>query len=81
MCLAVPGRIISLTDSNDQFARKGMVDFAGITKEISLAYVPEAALNDYVIVHAGLAISVLDEADAQASLLAFEQFSESEQSG
>lgn len=73
MCLAVPGRIISLLEDADPLARKGRVDFSGIVKEISLAYVPEAALNDYVIVHAGFALSVLDQDEAKASLRAFQE--------
>jgi hydrogenase expression/formation protein HypC len=71
MCLAVPGQIISLSDDADPLARTGRVNFSGIIKDISLAYVPEAKVNDYVIVHAGFALSVLDEAEAQASIEAF----------
>jgi len=76
MCLAVPGRIISLSNDIDPLARKGQIDFSGITKEISLAYVPEAGINDYVIVHAGFAISVLDEEEATATLQAFKDLNE-----
>ncbi|NOQ14610.1 MAG: HypC/HybG/HupF family hydrogenase formation chaperone [Methyloprofundus sp.] len=72
MCLAVPGKIISMTDG-DALSRTGRVEFAGISKDVSLAYVPEARLNDYVIVHAGFAISILDQQEAQKSLQAFEQ--------
>lgn len=71
MCLAIPGQIISIADGQDPLARKGQVNFSGIGKEISLAFVPEAKLNDYVIVHAGFALSVLDEAEALESLHAF----------
>lgn len=76
MCLAVPGRIISLSNEIDPLARKGQIDFSGITKEISLAYVPEAGINDYVIVHAGFAISLLDEDEACATLQAFKELNE-----
>jgi hydrogenase expression/formation protein HypC len=76
MCLAIPGQIISILDDNDPLARKGQVNFSGVRKEVSLAYVPEAKINDYVIVHAGFALSVLDEADALASLKAFDDLSE-----
>ena len=72
MCLAVPGKIISMTDG-DALNRTGRVEFAGISKHVSLAYVPEVQLNDYVIVHAGFAISILDQQEAQQSLQAFEQ--------
>lgn len=70
MCLAVPGKIISMT-GDDALSRTGRVEFAGISKEVSLAYVPEAQLDDYVIVHAGFAISILDQQEAEQSLQAF----------
>lgn len=76
MCLAIPGQIISISDNNDPLARNGQVNFSGVRKEVSLAYVPEAIINDYVVVHAGFALSVLDEADALASLQAFNDLSE-----
>jgi hydrogenase expression/formation protein HypC len=63
MCLAIPGKIIEITD-NDQITRTGKVSFGGIIKDINLAYVPEAGIDDYVIVHAGFAISQLDEKEA-----------------
>lgn len=75
MCLAIPGQLINITEHNDPLARKGLVDFSGIRKEVSLAYVPEANINDYVLVHAGFALSVLDEDEALASLEAFEALS------
>ena len=78
MCLAVPGQIISLSDDTDPFARTGRINFSGIIKDISLAYVPEAKINDYVIVHAGFALSVLDEAEALASLQAFQDLADFE---
>ena len=67
MCLAVPGKILSV--HGEDFARVARVSFGGIVKEISLAYVPEANVGEYVIVHVGFAISVVDEAEA---LLTFE---------
>jgi hydrogenase expression/formation protein HypC len=63
MCLAVPGKILS-RDSSDPLLPCGRVDFAGIVKQVNLAYVPEAKTGDYVLVHAGFAISVVDEAQA-----------------
>ena len=64
MCLAVPGRVLSInTDNNLRSAR---VSFGAVIKEISLDLLPEAVVNDYVIVHAGVAISVLDQDEAQA---------------
>lgn len=63
MCLAVPGRIVSL--AGEGVTRSGRVDFGGLTKTINLAYVPEAVRGDYVLVHVGFAISVVDEAAAE----------------
>jgi hydrogenase expression/formation protein HypC len=76
MCLAVPGRIINISEHTDPLLRKGQVDFSGIVKAISLAYVPEAQIGDYVIVHAGFALSVLDPDEAQAGLQAFRELAE-----
>ncbi len=75
MCLAIPGRLISITETGDPLARTGLVDFSGIRAEVSLAYVPEAKINDFVIVHAGCALSVLDDEEAAASLQAFANLS------
>jgi len=63
MCLAVPGRVLEITEG-DSFLRMARVCFGGITKEVCLAYTPEARVGDYVIVHVGVAISLLDEAEA-----------------
>jgi hydrogenase expression/formation protein HypC len=78
MCLAVPAKIISLNPNEDDLLRTGNVDFSGVQKEISLAYVPEANVGDYVIVHAGFALSVLDEEEALASLQAFRDLADFE---
>jgi hydrogenase expression/formation protein HypC len=64
MCLAVPGKILEITPDALGMTM-GKVSFGGIAKEICLAYVPEAQIGDYVIVHAGFAISILDEDEAQ----------------
>jgi hydrogenase expression/formation protein HypC len=63
MCLAVPGKVLAIA-GDDPLMRAARVDFGGIVKEISLAYAPEAQVGDYVLVHVGFAISVLDEAEA-----------------
>lgn len=76
MCLAIPAKIISIHNQDDALQRMAKVDFSGITKDISLAYLPEAKAGDYVIVHAGLALSLLDEQEAQLTLDAFAQLSE-----
>lgn len=64
MCLAVPGRIVSI-EGTDPLLRSGRVDFAGVVKTINLAYVPEAKIGDYVLVHVGFAISTIDEDEAK----------------
>jgi hydrogenase expression/formation protein HypC len=64
MCLAVPGKILEITD-DEPLTRRGRVDFGGILKEVNLALVPEANVGDYVMVHVGIAISVVDEAEAR----------------
>ena len=63
MCLAVPGKLISVDDS-PSLIRTGKVNFGGILKEASLAYVPEAKVGDYVLVHVGFALSIVDEDEA-----------------
>lgn len=69
MCLAIPGKIVAVSESEDApLLRMGQVSFGGILKEISLAFVPEAAVGDYIIAHVGVAISRLDEAEARRSL-------------
>jgi hydrogenase expression/formation protein HypC len=64
MCLAVPGKIVSI-EGSEPILRCGKVNFGGIMKQINLAYVPEAKIGDYVLVHVGFAISIIDEAEAQ----------------
>ena len=64
MCLAIPGKVLSIIE-DAPFARVGMVDFGGVQREINLTCVPEAKPGDYVLAHVGLAISVLDEDEAQ----------------
>ena len=64
MCLAIPGKVTSI-DGDDPLMRSGKVDFGGVLREVSLAYVPEVQVGDYVIVHVGFALSRVDEAEAQ----------------
>ena len=71
MCLAIPGRILSVQD--DSLCRRGMVDFAGIKKSVNLSYVPEAALGDFVLVHVGIAISRIDPHEAAITLATIEE--------
>jgi hydrogenase expression/formation protein HypC len=76
MCLAIPAKIISIFENHDDLQRMARVDFSGVQKDISLAYLPEAKAGDYVIVHAGLALSMLDEDEAKATLAAFAELAE-----
>ena len=64
MCLAVPGRILSVSGDEDPLMRMAKVSFGGVVKDVSLAYVPEATVGQYVIVHVGFALNVLDEDEA-----------------
>jgi len=77
MCLAVPGQIESII-GNEPMTRKGRVNFGGIIKEVYLAYVPEAEIGDYVIVHVGFAISTINEQEAQRTLNYLDQLEEPE---
>lgn len=63
MCLAVPGRVLSVS-GDEPVVRIGRVDFGGVVKEINLAFAPEATVGDYVLVHVGFAITMIDEAEA-----------------
>lgn len=65
MCLAVPGKILSIDDSGSELMKIGRVSFGGIVKEVNLAYTPEAKVNDYVIVHVGFALNTVDEEEAK----------------
>ena len=64
MCLAIPGKVESIT-GDDSLTRMGRINFGGVIKEASLAYLPEAQVGEYVIVHAGFALSKVDEVEAQ----------------
>ena len=63
MCLAVPGKVLSI-EGLDPIFRAGKVDFAGVIKRVNLSYVPEAKVGDYVLVHVGFALSTVDEEEA-----------------
>lgn len=64
MCLAVPGKVIEV-EGEDPLVRSARVSFSGVVKEVSLACAPEAQVGDYVLVHVGLAISVIDQEEAE----------------
>jgi hydrogenase expression/formation protein HypC len=74
MCLAVPGKILSISGAD--MSRTGRISFGGIVKEANLSCVPEANVGNYVLVHVGFAISVVDEAEALQTLDYLRQISE-----
>lgn len=76
MCLAIPGKIISLDLKTDDLFRKGKVSFGGITREVNLSMVPDALPGDYVLVHVGVAISKVDEAEARLTFEYLKQMGE-----
>jgi len=64
MCLAIPGRILSIS-GDDPLVRVGRIDFGGIVKEVNLVYTPEARPGEYVLTHVGFAMAVIDEIEAR----------------
>lgn len=78
MCLAVPGELLSI-EGDDPLTREGRVGFAGVVKRVNLAYVPEALAGDYLLVHAGFAIAVIDEAEALRTLAYLEELVEEDE--
>lgn len=71
MCLAIPGKVISIEDENG--IRLGRVQFGGITQPVSLDFVPEVAMGDYVMVHVGFAISQVNQSEAERTWQALEE--------
>ena len=78
MCLAVPGRILSVT-GDDPLTRSARVSFGGVVKEVNLSCVPEAKVGDYVVVHVGFALSIVDEEEAKQVFDYLDQMGELEQ--
>jgi hydrogenase expression/formation protein HypC len=74
MCLGIPGRIIEIYQKGS--LQMGRLDFGGVIKEACLAYVPEAKVGDYALIHVGFAISLMDEDEAQATLKLIEDVAE-----
>jgi hydrogenase expression/formation protein HypC len=68
MCLAIPGKIISMEDHLESIFQVAKVSFGGIIKKINLGLLPEAKVGDYVLVHVGVAISVIDEEEAKNTM-------------
>ncbi len=67
MCLAIPGKIVSIENNPSQM-RIGKVNMGGILKQVNLELVPQAKVNDYVLIHVGVALSIVDEDEAQKTL-------------
>lgn len=76
MCLSIPGKLIQITAELDDIFRVGKVSFDGIVKEVSLTLVPEAKVGDYVMVHVGAAISLVDEEEAKKTFQLLKQLGE-----
>jgi hydrogenase expression/formation protein HypC len=76
MCLAVPGKIREIYETNGLLM--GKIDFGGVTREVCLTYVPEAKVGDYTIIHVGFALNLIDEAEANETLSLLEQISKLE---
>ncbi|NNE02592.1 MAG: HypC/HybG/HupF family hydrogenase formation chaperone [Eudoraea sp.] len=78
MCLSIPGKLIEITAQLDETFRTGKVSFDGVIKQVSLALVPEAEIDDYVLVHVGAAISVVNEEEAKKTFEILKQLDELE---
>ncbi|MEM7485889.1 MAG: HypC/HybG/HupF family hydrogenase formation chaperone [Bacteroidota bacterium] len=76
MCLAIPGRIRSIETKYNGLVRMAKVSFGGITKEASLEMLPDADIDDYVLVHVGVAISKVNEEEAQKTFKYLEEIGE-----
>lgn len=76
MCLAIPGKIVEFTDALDDVFRIAKVDYGGIQKEVNMSMLPEAKVGDYVMVHVGVAISIVDEQEAQETAKFLRQMGE-----
>ena len=73
MCLAVPGKLLDIA-GDDPLTRSGRVSFAGVVKQVNLAFVPDVELGDYVLVHAGFALTIIDEDEALQTLAYLTEF-------
>ena len=67
MCLAIPGRIVAISEG-EGFDRRGTVDYDGVQQEVALAYLPEVKIGDYILVHVGFALTRLDPDEAERIL-------------
>ncbi len=76
MCLGVPGKIVQIYETNG--LTMGKIDFGGVTREACLAYVPEAQVGDYTIIHVGFALHLIDEQEAQETLALLREIADQE---
>jgi len=76
MCLAVPGKLEKITTELDETFRIGEVSFEGIIKEVNLTLVPEAKIGDYLLVHVGAAIGIVDEEEAKRTMAVLKELGE-----
>lgn len=76
MCLSIPGKLIAITTELDDTFRIGKVSFDGVIKDVNLSLVPEAKINDYVMVHVGAAISIVNEEEAKKTFEILQQLGE-----
>lgn len=76
MCLAVPGKLERITTELDETFRIGEVSFEGIIKEVNLTLVPEAKIGDYLLVHVGAAIGIVDEEEAKRTMAVLKEMGE-----
>lgn len=72
MCLAVPGKLLSI-EGDDPAFRLGRVDFCGVKKTVNLAFTPDAAPGDFLLVHVGFALTRVDEEEARRTYQYLEQ--------
>jgi hydrogenase expression/formation protein HypC len=80
MCLAIPGKVECIS-GEESITRMGRINFGGVIKEVSLAYVPEVKIGEYVIVHAGFALNVIDEQEAERTFALLKEIGENEAAG
>jgi hydrogenase expression/formation protein HypC len=74
MCLGIPGKIIEIYEANG--LTMGKIDFGGVTREACLAYVPEAQIGDFTLIHVGFALSIISEQEAQETLALIQQIAD-----
>lgn len=79
MCLAIPGKVEKINEQQNELFRTGMVAFGEVRKEVNLSMVPDAKTDDYVLVHVGVAISIVDEEEAQKTFELLEKMGETDE--